>query len=197
MNSFDWKTALREWSRKRIETLEDIDKLQLSPDIIESGYFGRPGATEEQIASAENRLSVILPPSYRKFLKASNGVRPTPDLGIEFYSTEEIDWYASGEEDWIKSLIEIMQDNPVPDEDYFVYGDEQSCLVFRPEYIKDLLAISSEELGFVFALNPKVIFPDGEWEAWFCSFSTAWGIYRYRSFRDMMEKRVFHNPTFL
>lgn len=35
-------------------------------------------------------------------------------------------------------------------------------------------------------LNPRVTFPDGEWEAWDYA---SWypGVYRYRSFRDMME----------
>ncbi|WP_198525107.1 SMI1/KNR4 family protein [Kamptonema formosum] len=183
-----------EWSRKRIETLNDRQKSELFSEVRESGYLGYPEATEEQIASAEARLGVILPPSYREFLKASNGLRSISKYGIEFYSTEDLDWYANGNEDWINEVLEILQD-PVADEEYFVYGEGQNNLSFRPEYLQTALEISSLDMGFIFLLNPQIVTVCGEWEAWFCSFNSSFGISRYRSFREMMEI-VLKDPDF-
>jgi cell wall assembly regulator SMI1 len=72
MNSCDWESRIREWSRKRIEALTERKKAELPLEVLESLYLGFPGATEEQIADAENHLGVTFPPSYRQFLKVSN-----------------------------------------------------------------------------------------------------------------------------
>ncbi len=187
MDTFDWEKRIKEWSRRRIELLAEEEQAKLLPEVLEKCYLGYPGATEEILATAEARLGVTFPPSYREFLKVSNGLRSTPSCGIEFYSTEEVDWYAPINQDFIDELIETWQD-PVIDEDYFVYGDEQCDLNFRPEYLQTALEISNENLGFIFLLNPQIVTSDGEWEAWFCSFSSLFGISRYRSFREMMEQ---------
>jgi hypothetical protein len=121
-------------------------------------------------------------------------LRSISEYGIQFYSTEEVEWYILGNEAVVDSWIETWKENSVTDEEYFIYGEEQNDLVFRPEYCKTALEISSEDMGFIFLLNPQVVTPDGEWEAWFCSFSTTWGIYRYRSFGEMMEE-ILSNPT--
>lgn len=195
MKTFDWENRIREWSRKRIELLTEEKKLKLPPEVLEEGYLGYPGATEEKIASAEACLGVTFPPSYREFLTVSNGLRSTSEYGIQFDSTEEVDWYAPGNQDFIDELIETWQ-TPVTDEEYFVYGDSQSEFSFRPEYLQTALEISSEDMGFIYLINPQIVTFDGEWEAWFCSFSTTFGIYRYRSFREMMEE-VLSDPEFI
>jgi hypothetical protein len=194
METFDWESHIREWSRRRLEVLEDYEKERLPPSMIEDGYLGYPGAAEEEIAAAEARLGVTFPSSYREFLKVSNGLC-TSKQGIQFYSTEEIEWYALGNEAWIDRCMEDNSE-PVTDEEYFVYGSEQCELVWRPEYLQTTLEISSQDMGFIFLLNPQVNVLDDEWEAWFCSFSTAWGIDRYRSFQEMMET-VLNDPEFL
>jgi hypothetical protein len=196
MDTFDWKSRIREWSRKRIELLTEREKAQLPLDILESGYLGHPGVTEEQIAVVEARLGLTFPPSYRDFLKVSNGLRSTSEDGIQFYPIEEIDWYALDYQEWINECIKIQLE-PVTDEEYFIYDDKQcNENTFRPEYLQTALEISSEDMGFIFLLIPQVITPDGEWEAWFCSFSTTWGVYRYRSFGKMMEE-ILSYPEFL
>jgi hypothetical protein len=69
METFDWESHIREWSRKRLEVLEDYEKERLPPSMIEDGYLGYSGAAEEEIAAAEARLGVTFPSSYREFLK--------------------------------------------------------------------------------------------------------------------------------
>ncbi|MEH1937938.1 MAG: SMI1/KNR4 family protein [Nostoc sp.] len=85
MKKTQWENRIREWSQKRIEIfLEDYDEERLSPEVRKSGYLGYPGATEEEIVATEARLNVTFPPSYREFLKASNGLRPISEYGLEF-----------------------------------------------------------------------------------------------------------------
>lgn len=192
MATFDWESHIREWSRKRIEALDDEQKAELPLEVQESGWLGYPGATEEQIANAEARLGVTFPPSYREFLLVSNGCRSLSRYAIRFYSTEEVDWFAVRNQDWIDAWQVL---DPVPDEKYLVYGEEQDCIDIRPEYMQTALEISSDCDGYIYLLNPKVITADGEWEAWDFG-SKLPGAYRYRSFRELMEY-VFNNPDMI
>ncbi|MFN6536612.1 MAG: SMI1/KNR4 family protein [Nostoc sp. EkiNYC01] len=194
MKTFDWESRIREWSRQRIEALEEYEQEELPPEVIEAGFLGYPGATEEQISATEARLGVTFPPSYREFLKVCNGLHSTSEYGIKFSSVEEIQWYILDRESYIDELIELHQDlKPIPDEEYFIYGDKQSYI--RVEHLQTCLEISTEEYFFIFLLNPKVIRSDGEWEAWY--FDSKYGdAQRYPSFGQMMEE-ILNDPEFL
>lgn len=190
--TFDWTSYIREWSRNRIQRLRDEEKAYLPPEVIESGYLGYPGATQEQIITAEKRLGVTFPPSYRDFLKASNGLRSTRKYGIRFYSTEEVDWFAVRNQAWIDGWMSDIEEIPsVPDEEYFVYGPEQDCIYFRAEYMQTALEISSDIDGYIYLLNPQVVTPDGEWEAWDFGDKLP-GAFRHRSFTQMMKSMLKH-----
>jgi SMI1 / KNR4 family (SUKH-1) len=197
MKTFDWESQIKEWSCKRIECLTESEKEELPPEILESSYLGYPGATEDQIAVAEARLGVTFPPSYRQFIKISNGLGYPSNYGLDFafYAIEEVDWYVLTAPDFVDEIIEIWSE-PATNEEYFVYGEEQCDLNFRPEYLKTALQISCEERLAVFLLNPQIISQSGEWEAWYCDFSTNFGVSRYRSFKEMMERTIFSDPDF-
>ncbi|OKH50282.1 hypothetical protein NIES2101_19875 [Calothrix sp. HK-06] len=190
METFDWASYIKEWSIFQIERLNSEQKNYLPPEVIESFYLGYPGATEEQIIAAEKRLGVIFPPSYKDFLKASNGLRSAIKDDIEFYSTEEIDWFAVRNQeridDWTSDIEEIPS---VPDEKYFVYGQEQNCVHLRCEYMQTALEISSDSDGYIYLLNPEIISPDGEWEAWYFGNKLP-GAFRYSSFTQMMKSML-------
>lgn len=164
--------------------LEDYEKEEFPSCMLKSNYLGYPSAKEEEIEAVEARLGVTFPHSYREFLKVSNGLL-TSGQGLKFYSVDEIEWYAWDNEGFIDESIETWE--PVTDEEYFVYGTEQCDLIWRPQYLQTAIEISNPDNGYIFLLNPQVSVLDNEWEAWFCSFSTAWGISRYRSFQEMME----------
>ncbi|MEH2197501.1 SMI1/KNR4 family protein [Nostoc sp.] len=194
MKTFDWESRIREWSRQRIEALEEYEQEELAPEVIESGYLGYSGANEEEISSIEAILGVTFPPSYREFLKVSNGLHSTSEYGINFSSVQEIQWYILDRESYIDELIELHQDlKPIPDEEYFIYGNEQSYI--RVEHLQTCLEISTEEHYMIFLLNPQVITSDGEWEVWF--FDSKYGdATRYPSFGQMMEE-ILNDPEFL
>jgi hypothetical protein len=173
------------------------DRDKLPPEVIESGWFGYPGATEEQIAQAEARLGTALPPSYRAFLTITNGWRQTTPFINRLWSTEEIDWFNVRHQKWLDALLEksgylstpsdTNSSAPsIPDEEYFVYGDEQDCSKIRVEYLQTALEISQRGEAAIYLLNPQIVTETGEWEAWFLG---DWlpGADRYRSFQDMMQ----------
>jgi hypothetical protein len=72
----------------------------------------------------------------------------------------------------------------VPDAEYFDYDETQAAL--RDEYLQTALEISEDTGDGVCLLNPQVVFPDGEWEAWFFAHWIP-GAHRYRSFWDLMQ----------
>ena len=177
---FDWKELLTRWSAEIIDSGEYQD--QLPPEVIASGWLGYPGATDARLAAAQARLGTTLPPSYREFLKLTNGWRMTTSFIEQVYSTEEIAWYADQDPETIAIWAE-GGDDPATDAEYLVYG-ERVDQPLRASYFKTALAISAYGDG-IYLLNPRTVTPEGEWEAWFFA---PWvpGARRYRSFWEMM-----------
>jgi hypothetical protein len=176
--------------------------------VLESNWLGFPGAREWQIDAAEARLGTKLPPSYRDFLKTTNGWRQIKDWlpasAGHFLSAEEMDWFAIKHLAWLQGWMEGVKSGeaqygpspPIPDEQYFVYSPDQSSTDLRDEYLETALAISEEGDAAICLLNPKIVTAEGEWEAWFFA---NWhpGAVRYRSFREMMEahyRRFLKDP---
>lgn len=203
MGSFDWRSFLQQWSRAILESMEEEQLSQLPPEVIESGWLGYPGATENQLAQVEAQLRMTLPPTYREFLKVSNGWRQTTSFIPKLWSTEGIAPFAARHWVWIEAftvkhesarssfnlahdLDEIWIPSSVSDAEYFIYGEEQDCSQLRLEYLKTAIEISDVDQAAIYLLNPQVVNEEGEWEAWFFA---DWlpGADRYRSFQEMME----------
>lgn len=181
----------------------------LPQEVFDSSWLGFSGATEQQIALAEARLNIRLPPSYREFLKVSNGWRQTTPFIYRVLAVEEIQWLRVRHPEWIASFKERfnkerlspVQEAPhastilngngmfhgysIPDAEYFIYGSEQDCSKIRLEYLDTSLVISERGESSIYLLNPNVIHGKGEWEAWFFG---DWlpGADRYPSFLEMM-----------
>jgi hypothetical protein len=69
--------------------------------------LGFPGAAEAELLVAKARLGCPLPPSYREFLKCTNGLRQplefVPVRGDDFWSVQEIDWFRVRNQEWINA----------------------------------------------------------------------------------------------
>jgi SMI1 / KNR4 family (SUKH-1) len=214
MSTFDWEDFLMQWSQESLQSMR-YEQDKLPPEIIQSGWLGYPGATEKQIIQAEVRLGTSLPPSYREFLKVTNGWYLTTPFVYKLWSTEEIEWFAVRRQDWKEDFTERYKRQhhmntavngsdihlkipSIPDENYFVYGNEQDCKNPRVEYLQTTLEISDRANSAIYLLNPQIPTPDGEWEAWFLEdslpdtdyFDGDWrpGAARYRSFCEMMQE---------
>lgn len=201
MGNFDWQRFLENWSQDYLACTGEMHNV--SPEVLASGWLGFPGATEVQIAEAEARLSIQLPPSYREFLKISNGWRQTTPFIYRILAVEEVEWFHVKHREWISSFchrhsytqsVAIAERLPngasarqaVSDADYLTYGNEQDCSKIRVEYLSSSLEISEKGESSIYLLNPMVVNSQQEWEAWFFG---DWlpGADRYPSFQAMME----------
>ncbi|MEM1255446.1 MAG: SMI1/KNR4 family protein [Cyanobacteria bacterium P01_H01_bin.21] len=200
MSTFDWHDFLRQWSQEILASMEDRPN-QLPIEVIESGWLGYPGATEEHILQTEIRLGTTLPPSYREFLKVTNGWRQITPFIYRIWSIEEVEWFSVRHSLWIEQFIseniEIQRARAqrnnglgnyqhVSDNEYYTYGAHQDCSKLRTEYLRTALEISDKGESSIYLLNPQVVTESGEWEAWFFG---DWlpGADRYRSFQEMMQ----------
>lgn len=204
MNSFNWSAFLTQWSQDILNRKQAINDIQAIRECRQQNWFGYPGATEDQIKAAEARLGKKLPPSYRAFLKVSNGWRETTPFIQNLGSTEDIRWFATKYPDWLNQWIRRYRVAPaasvngaatalpVSDQHYFVYGEAQDCRKLRVNYLKNALAISAASEASIYLLNPEVITEEGEWEAWFLA---DWlpGADRYPSFQALMEAEYINS----
>jgi hypothetical protein len=190
MTESAWKTFLTDYNRELL-AYEDVVEA-LPREIIKAGWLGYNGASDADVASNEKRLDTRLPPSYRTFLKASNGWR-FPSMSIfELLPAAKAVWFHEQNQDWIDAYVGPSAElPPILDKEYFVYGAKQDCVKFRTEYLQTALQISEPGDGAVVLLNPKVVTPEGEWETWFFA---NWlpGAVRYRSFAEWLaaERRA-------
>jgi hypothetical protein len=194
MSQFNWEMFLKEESKKAIERYNRRKKEYqgrysnldtLSDEVIESEWLGYPGASEEQIFAAETRLGITLPPSYRNFLKVTNGWPYYPGI-LELRPVEKIDWFCVENQDWINIWHGDCPEY-ASDKAYFNY--EYNGLSWnqpmRTKYLQTALQISDDIDCEVVLLNPQIIHND-EWEAWLFS-SHAPKINRCRSFQEMLQ----------
>ena len=207
MSSFDWRSFLLRWSQIILTSMSDEERQQLPQEVLESGWLGYPGATDEQIVKAEARLQRQLPPSYREFLKVTNGWRQTAKGNDSFnhklWSTDEIGGFVMRHPRWIEAFTDrhetadISLEDPdelddywnpigISNDEYFVYGEEQDPSKIRIEYLRTAVEISDVGIDSIYLLNPQVVNSEGEWEAWFFADYLP-GADRYPSFREMME----------
>jgi len=176
--AFDWLNFLMQYSEALLRT-PDIAR-NLPPTIVMSGWVWEPGATAEQLAQAEARLGVRLPPSYRAFLQESNGAPwEVPPL----WSTEDISWLSLHNQ-W---LIDDWADPDLflSDDEYLDYSRGQQPVV-RTEDLHAALQIGDWGDDALYILNPHIVTDDGEWQAWYYS-SHLPGFVRYPSFQEMMQ----------
>lgn len=174
----DWKAFLTCWSK---QIMQSSLASQVEPSPRSDDWLGFEPATKKDIAELEQRLAVALPPSYKSFLRSSNGwLRTTSFIG-RIRPTQEVDWFCVENERWAEVYAESGSD--LPDRKYYDYGEE-GAHDHRAEHLFSLLQISDVDDG-VYLLNPMAVGPDGEWEAWFFS---NWipGAVRYPSFAHLM-----------
>jgi len=171
-NQEEWLIALRKYA-----AAIGLDK-----------FPANAGASEVQLAAAEERLKIKLPPSYRTFLSASNGWKFASDMTPVIRPVEKIRWFRKEHKDWYEAYQMCAEPISVLEKNYFDYAN-QDCAVFEIKHFAQALCISEIGDDAVVLLNPMVIWPDGEWEAWYFSNSSP-GATRYRSFAGWMGQEL-------
>lgn len=172
--------------------LDDVAPGQTLPEPASSAHSVlRPPAAEDEIAAAEDRLGVRLPPSYREFLLVSDGAyadvwgpvlaewqRPGPTGAFGFLPVRETGWLRDTDpaiaEIWAESSDEPGQPT------------QTDCAEIWPwTPMARGLRIATDHAPGTMCLVPF----DGleEWQLWIIAKETSEA---YRSFRSMLEYQV-------
>lgn len=195
MVSSAWREFLAQWFRDIFAFQEQDALAAMPPELVSSRWLGYPGATEAQLAAAEERLGMALPPSYRTFLATANGCWLVSGYWFAYpvWSTEQVEWFAVRNQAWIDAWLDGYHtygpQQAVTDEEYLVYGPEQGS-VFREEYLQTMLEVSGPGMNdSIYLLNPRIVTRAGEWEGWYFNHEE---ITRYRSFWEMLHAAHQH-----
>ncbi|MHB8857270.1 MAG: SMI1/KNR4 family protein [Bellilinea sp.] len=180
MIDHQWPDLLQSWSRHILTTGNCRDHLPAEVIDKQNLWIGYPGASEDQIAQAEDRLKTRLPESYREFLKLSNGW-PTGGLYVtRILPVEEIEWVSARKRDWLEgwklgAKLYTGRDDP---------SVFREMLGFDIRLLESGLEISNEDVG-IYLLIPSLKSEDQEWEAW--CFEGETGVKQYHSFWNLMQ----------
>lgn len=179
---YEWRPLLERWSQQWLHLREYA--VELPDDVIEAGWLGYPGASEQVLQELEQRLGRLLPRSYRTFLQLTNGWRRTSPFIEHVWPTTDVDYFRARNQDWIDILRETS--SPVTPKEHVRYGEDQDTATYRAEYLSETIQLSPVGDAAVYLLNPAVVTPEGEWEAWFLA---SWlpGAKRHPSFWDLMQ----------
>lgn len=172
MATWDWQGLLQEMN-DAILTGPFAEDYPLPPEAIEEGWIGYDPAGEEQIAAVEKRLGMTLPPSYRAFLKVSNGWPVCNPYMDEVFPVERIDFTRNTDPDLIDNWEKTRTD-----------ADKASV-----SDIAHTIQISAWTDMAVLLLNPNKSTVEGEWEAWFYSDNIP-GAEVFPTFWDLMQDQL-------
>ena len=159
MPDYAWKTLMTQWNELLFtsEITEDVPE-----PIRQAHWLGNPGASEAQLHQLERRIGRSLPPSYRDFLRFSNGWGKLNEFIDMLWSTKEVDWFSARYQDWAYDWADGFPEY---------------------EFLPTALQISDVGDAAVLLLNPQVVDENGEWEAWFVATWNPEG----RSFSSFLE----------
>lgn len=173
----DWRAFLHAW--------HDAPKEYPDASIFNVLDLQR-GTPEADIAALQERLQLRLPPSFVDFLRVArvDAARyETEDYGL--YPLDKIDYFQNTDPEWFNVLKK--NEWPVdetPDSDYFVYGEEQSDIDYKSEFLEGFLAIGIHCPDDCLILNSHVQTSDGEFECILLNEVTS---FRTLSFAAMMR----------
>ena len=180
---------------RRVEATSDLHDVAemlthhqpVSDSLVERADLGEcmaPGLDEAALAGLERRLGSPLPPSYRRFLAATDGLVVASNVSL--LPACDVGWYRDLDHDAVESWQRWEE---ASDAQYEVYGPAQDCIYMRPRHLRTALQISTSIDGDVLLLVPAVRFGH-EWEAWFLGAKNP-GANRYRSFDEMVDVLFF------
>jgi hypothetical protein len=147
---------------------------------LKRGSTLNPPATLDDVHALERRIGRRLPPSYREFLLASNGMVFEGALNVvEMLGTKGVVPLTAENYPAIDAWLR-MADVAVP-------GDTTSGGPLPGPALERAWVISSIEDGDVYLILPALPRPDGEWPVWFFGPKNP-GAFAYPSFGAMLER---------
>jgi hypothetical protein len=195
------------WSVERwAELVDRWDSLLAAEDHdgrVSVGGLRRPGALMGEIEALENRLGNRLPPSYRSFLQATDGLpeawptyetKPPDDPGYEGFRP------AASVSGVVRTLpftimLWVIPEPSTGPSPFEVGGGLAAHLIFADDYREQLrvghllhaVAATGPRPDRNVFLDPLTVDADGEWEAWRWDTDSC---RRFRSFGDLIEHEI-------
>jgi SMI1 / KNR4 family (SUKH-1) len=181
----EWEPWLQKWNRELLARYDPAEynafvDPQVTPTVLTSGWLGFPGVSDGELAELEARLGMTLPPSYRSFLRVSNGFLQPGVIVPRLLPADEVAWLREVDPDTIDAWTEVAsRTGGLADPDSF------------EQYLPTALQVSARETvgTAMYLLNPRVANADGEWEAFFFAHWVP-GVRRFPSFRALMQAEL-------
>ncbi|WP_189979308.1 SMI1/KNR4 family protein [Streptomyces capoamus] len=180
-----WRTFLTRWSHEWADAQDpdapEDERLAGHEEVLRTRWLGLPPAPEERILALEGRLGHRLPPSYRSFLRVSDGWRHAGGFVWLLAGTAQVRWHqdAAGLSEWYPGE---------PD-------DEPGAEHAVPAGMWDrALQLDVESDAVHLLMDPGDVDAGGEWAVYSWASWRASPPERYASFRAFMEDmyREFH-----
>jgi len=174
---------LRQFDRDVLARLRTVPERYLHPserDALAKGATLNAPATPADLDALAARIGKPLPPSYRAFLEASNGMVYVAPLNVVTLLPAN-------------SVVALTRDNFPGIEVWFAMPDAAVPLdpaaggPLPGRALERAWVISSIEDGDAYFIFPDLAGADGEWPVWFFGPKNP-GAYGYRSFGDMLAR---------
>ncbi len=181
--AFDWRSFLLRWSGKWADSLPDGETRGEDDEAArQARWLGFPPASEERIAAMEERLGQQMPPSYREFLKVSDGWRHAGGFVWLLAGTEDAHWH-NNESGLADMFEEYLDEDAGPEE-------RREADIWRRGLQLDVESDITHVL-----LDPEDVDEDGEWAVYTWASWRAAPPERHANFLEFMRDmfREFHS----
>ncbi|MFD7707859.1 SMI1/KNR4 family protein [Streptomyces sp. NPDC059786] len=180
--AFDWRSFLLKWSGEWADSLGEGEARSEEQKAARlARWLGLPPAPEERIAAMEERLGRRMPPSYREFLKVSDGWREAGGSVSLLAGTADAHWHE--DESGLAENFAYLDEDIEP-------GERRQADVWRRGLRLDV----ESDMTYVL-LDPEDVDEDGEWAV--VTWAGWWGDSprRHASFLEFMRDmhRQFHS----
>ncbi|WP_217134916.1 SMI1/KNR4 family protein [Streptomyces sp. AC558_RSS880] len=180
---FDWRSFLLEWSGEWADSLPDGEARSEEDEAArQARWLGFPPASEERITALEKRLGRRMPPSYREFLKVSDGWRYAGGFVSLLAGSAEACWH-NDESGLAVMFEEYLDEDAEPEE-------RREADLWRRGLQLDV----ESDITYVL-MDPEDVDEDGEWAVYTWSSWRAAPPERHASFLAFMRDmhREFHS----
>lgn len=181
--AFDWRSFLLRWSEEWADSLPaDETRSEDDEAARQARWLGFPLASEERITAMEERLGRRMPPSYREFLKVSDGWRHAGGFVWLLAGTEDAHWH--NDELGLADTFERHLDEDAGPE------ERREADLWRRGLQLDV----KSDITYVL-MDPEDVDEDGEWAVYTWASWRAAPPKRHANFREFMRDmyREFHS----
>ncbi|MER7929188.1 SMI1/KNR4 family protein [Streptomyces sp. NPDC096057] len=181
--AFDWRSFLLKWSGEWADSLPESETRDADDEAArQARWLGFPPASEEWIAAMEERLGRQLPPSYREFLKVSDGWRNAGGFVWLLAGTGDARWH-NNESGLADMYAEHLDEDSGPEE-------RREADLWRRGLQLDV----ESDVTYVL-MDPEDVDDDGEWAVYTWSSWRAEPPERHANFLAFMRDmhREFHS----